>query len=230
MSTSSTSATRARSSARSRWVRAITRSAPISRRPLPMPPRSPSGRQSGCRSRRGQGHRVGRQEPEEPQLVAADVEQLIVGRARGRLAVGGQDIGPEPGIARGADPLACQIRPEIVLVIAQDRHLNADRIRELDHLLTPVSPESTEGEIRSPPKLVTLFGLRARSWRKRVMNSAKPPCAVLGCYLVDVVAVQERDRRGRRPHAAGSRQSQGCRRQRRAEQDGAPLHAAGLRS
>ena len=43
-----------------------------------------------------------------------------------------------------------------------------------------VSPERIEGEIRSPPKVVTLFGFRARSCRSRVMNGAKPPCPFTG--------------------------------------------------
>jgi hypothetical protein len=38
-----------------------------------------------------------------------------------------------------------------------------------------VRPDMTEGDIRSPPKVVMLFSAAARSWRSKVISSAKPP-------------------------------------------------------
>ncbi len=38
-----------------------------------------------------------------------------------------------------------------------------------------VRPESTEGEMRSPPKVVMLFAVRRRSTSRSDMNGAKPP-------------------------------------------------------
>ena len=51
-----------------------------------------------------------------------------------------------------------------------------------------------DGESRSPPKVVMVFGLRARSACSSVMNGAKPPAPFFGCDLVDVVAMQDGDR------------------------------------
>ena len=38
-----------------------------------------------------------------------------------------------------------------------------------------VRPDMTEGEIKSPPRVVMLISAVARSWRSKVISSAKPP-------------------------------------------------------
>ena len=76
-----------------------------------------------------------------------------------------------------------------------------------------VKPDRSEGENRSPPKVVMVWGDAARSRSSRVMSGAKAAGSAPGLDLADVVDVEEGDcrrfgrRRGRDQEQQGGEEA-----------------------
>ena len=145
-------------------------------------------------ARRRQRGGVGRQHAEEAQLVAGDLDQVQVDAADGRRPVRTQHVGAEPGIARRLDPLGRELRAEIELVVAQDRHLHADGIGQVDHLraLGQARHEGRREEVAAEGgngvRVAGPLRLQERHERREAAG------AFYWCDLVDVVAMQDGDR------------------------------------
>ena len=151
---------------------------------------------------RGQHVGLGREQPEEADLIAADLHHVQIDRAERRLAVRAEHIGAEPGELGFPDPLCGDLGAEVELVIAQHGDIGAEPIVEIDHLRALGHAGQHRGRDQVAAEggdaVLGIGALRLQQGRELGEAAAALPRR----DLVDVVGMQERDR-----HRLGDRRA-----------------------
>ena len=166
---------------------------------------------------RGQHGGLGREQPEEADPVAADLDRVQIDRADRRLAVAAEHVGAEPGEARLAHALRRDLGAEVELVIAEHRDVGVEQIVQLDHLRAL----GDAGQHRGRDQIAAERGDGVRGRRPLPLEQGgqlgEAATTLLRRDLVHVVGVQHRDL-----HRLGERCAPEQQDQRRSRGQGAP--------